>query len=184
MKRITRQVAFSGLSKEESYRFALQLIAKARSENESIRIGIVTGKAAPPDPALVLDMPGGSSAIRIPYRRIISISSDRHYICIRCTGGIQRKFRFAFRSVTAQIFSGKCPVSDSAGMSDNLSVNRSADDPADRFLLVNRGVLVNMDHIRSVEKRIITMQDGSRCTIHSRYHKKITEQYEMYLLRK
>ena len=75
MKRITRQVAFSGLSKEESYRFALQLIAKARSENESIRIDIVTGKAAPPDPVLVLDMPGGSSVIRIPYRRIISISS-------------------------------------------------------------------------------------------------------------
>ena len=188
-QRKIRQVTVNDLDREESYRLALHLHARMRLKGESVKILLNEDTDTCRQ---VLHFPGseGNSDICIPYSRILSIISDRHYVSVRCTGGIHKKIRTTFRSVAEQILlpdqflqeqlpSGqfspnqlpaKLPLTDQKGKCP--------------FLLVNRGVLVNMDHVRSIEKRILTLDDGSCCTIHSRYAKKITEQYEMYLLRK
>ncbi|MBQ9611310.1 MAG: LytTR family transcriptional regulator [Lachnospiraceae bacterium] len=178
-KRKIRKVTVNDLDREETYRLALQLHARMRSKGESVKI-LINENTDTCRPVLYFQVSGSNSEICIPYCRILSIVSDRHYVFVRCTGGIQKKIRTTFRSVTEQLLQ---PVTF---LPDQFSPELSPSEHQGKgsFLLVNRGVLVNMDHVRRIDKRTLVLDDGFCCTIHSRYAKKITEQYEMYLLRK
>ena len=75
--------------------------------------------------------------IKIPYADIRYICSDRNYMMLAVSKGNDRRFRMTFTSVAGQL----------------------QEDP--RFLIINRGILVNMEHIRNMTNPSCFMDDGA-----------------------
>ena len=58
--------------------------------------------------------------------------------------------------------------------------NELSSDP--RFLLCNRGVLINMDHALTLENSILRMQEGPPCPLRVRDQAKLIAQFSQYQL--
>ena len=52
--------------------------------------------------------------------------------------------------------------------------------PHPRFLLVNRGVLVNMDHVLTLEGDSLLMQDGSQFALRTRNRAELVARFSQY----
>ena len=51
-----------------------------------------------------------------------------------------------------------------------------------RFLSCNRGIVINMDHILSLDEDVFKMKDGSSYPIRVRERAKVISQYTRYML--
>ena len=93
--------------------------------------------------------------IHFPLSKIQYIYSNNHEVIIHTTNNGNQSFRLPFYSVTA-----------------NLT------DP--RFLQCNRGIMLNMDYIRSMESDYFEMTDSKCFPIKTKGRKQIREQYLKY----
>ena len=95
--------------------------------------------------------------IKIPYADIRYICSDRNYMMLAASSGKDRRFRMTFTSVAGQL----------------------QDDP--RFLIINRGILVNMQHIRNMTNPSCYMDDGTVFPVNRRKAALLQKAYKKWL---
>lgn len=106
-----------------------------------------------------IDFPGKSGAcIHIPCTDIRWVTSSGHYVQV-CAAQGSGTYHVPFHSICSQ-----------------------ASDPC--FLLCNRGVLLNMDHIRRMENHGFVMDDGTYFAGKTHGYKEAAKQYVDYLLRR
>ena len=74
-------------------------------------------------------------SVRIPVDDLICITADRHYVLFTCTGSVLR-VRLRFRDAAALV-------------------------PSGQFLACGRGVLLNMAHIREINKEEFVLSNGN-----------------------
>ena len=109
------------------------------------------------DPTVTIKVP--HSQYEIPMRLISSVVSNReHTVEINLTDGKCIRSIMAFREVE------KLFAEDS------------------RFLLCNRGIIVNMSQISAQEKGVFVMKDGKRYPIRVNGQSKVTEAFSQYLI--
>ena len=92
----------------------------------------------------------------IPLGKLVSAVSQGHSVDLRLTGGE------TLRSIM------------------NFSEIEQLLAPHPRFLLVNRGVLVNMDHVLTLEGDSLLMQDGSRFALRTRNRAELVARFSQY----
>ena len=95
-----------------------------------------------------------SVPIRIPFNDLLSLSADRHYVIFSCTS---RSYRIRLR------------FQDAARLL-----------PKDRFLLCNRGILLNIQHIREVRGNDFVMSDGSVFPLSRRKKKELMHTLQLF----
>ena len=109
------------------------------------------------DPTVTIKVP--HSEYTIPMRLISSVVSNRnHTVEINLTDGKSLLSIMTFREVE-KLF---------------------AENP--RFLLCNRGIIVNMSQISAQEKGVFVMKNGTRYPIRVNGQSKITESFSQYLI--
>ena len=96
--------------------------------------------------------------IKIPYSDIRYICSDRNYMMLAVSKGNDRRFRMTFKTAAGQL----------------------QDDP--RFLIINRGILVNMQHIRNMTNPSCYMDDGTVFPVNRRKAALLQKTYKKWLL--
>ena len=109
------------------------------------------------DPTVTIKIP--HSEYTIPMRLISSVVSNRNH------------------TVEINLTDGKCVVST---MTFREIEKLFAEDS--RFLLCNRGIIVNMSQISSQEKGVFVMKDGARYPIRVNGQSKITAAFSQYLI--
>ena len=109
------------------------------------------------DPAITIKVPHSEQTI--PMRLISSVVSNRNH------------------TVEINLTDGKCVLSI---MTFKEVEKLFAEDT--RFLLCNRGIIVNMSQISSQEKGVFVMKDGTRYPIRVNGQSKITEAFSQYLI--
>ena len=109
------------------------------------------------DPTVTIKVP--HSQYEIPMRLISSVVSSReHTVEINLTDGKCIRSIMTFREIE------KLFAEDS------------------RFLLCNRGIIVNMSQISAQEKGVFVMKDGTRYPIRVKGQSKVTEAFSQYLI--
>lgn len=106
--------------------------------------------------ARVLEFYHGKQKIRLPLSRTISLVSQDKYTCITLTNGQELRYRVTFSSLAAML------ESDS------------------RFLLCNRGVLLNMDYIQQVNRDTFVMRNEQFFPIRKSNRAKIIQTFNDY----
>ena len=96
--------------------------------------------------------------IKIPYSDIRYICSDRNYMMLSVSRGNDRRFRMTFKTAAGQL----------------------QDDP--RFLIINRGILVNMEHIRNMTNPSCFMDDGAVFPVNRRKAASLQQTYKKWQL--
>ena len=96
--------------------------------------------------------------IKIPYSDIRYICSDRNYMMLSVSRGNDRRFRMTFKSAAGQL----------------------QEDP--RFLIINRGILVNMEHIRNMTNPSCFMDDGAVFPVNRRKAASLQQTYKKWQL--
>lgn len=86
-----------------------------------------------------------TSAYKVSLNRILYLSKEKKYTLFHCLNGTQYKERDSLGNVFSRL-------------------------PQDRFVMINRGMLVNMKHILSIEKLDMQLRDGEILPV-SRYEK-------------
>ncbi|MBQ7732567.1 MAG: response regulator transcription factor [Synergistaceae bacterium] len=111
-----------------------------------------------PEPSI--DVRVSRSVYSVPLRSILSVSARDHYVELTLTDGRCVLCSMSFSKLEAML----------------------QDDP--RFLLCNRGVIINMDSVSSMtrEKDVFIMKDGSRCALRVRGRAKILNDFTQYQL--
>jgi DNA-binding LytR/AlgR family response regulator len=79
----------------------------------------------------------GAQELTVPHHNIICAYTDGHYVNIRILGSEPLRMRMTFHELLEKL------------------------DPEERFLQINKGVLVNMDHIQTIEEGDCVMIDGT-----------------------
>ena len=82
--------------------------------------------------------------LKVPYSEIRYICSDRNYLRLAVSKGSNLRFRTTFKSAVGQL----------------------QDDP--RFLIINRGILINMQHVLKMTDPSCFMDDGAVFPLHRR----------------
>jgi len=103
-----------------------------------------------------LSVKQGSQELKIPHQTIICAYTDGHYLNIRILDGEPVRLRMTFRELLDQLETGKC------------------------FLQINKGVLVNMDHIKSIEEGDCGMIDGTWLPIRHRDRSSLIATWRSY----
>ena len=96
------------------------------------------------------------SDLTVPLARIASVLSQGHSVMMRLTDGRELLAQATFAEMHSQL----------------------SGDP--RFLLCNRGVLINMDEASSFGEDVITMKDGVRYAIRVRGHAALAAAFSQY----
>lgn len=109
------------------------------------------------EPASFFQVPQAGN-IKIPYSDIRYICSERNYMMFSISRGNDRRFRMTFKSAAGQL----------------------QDDP--RFLIINRGILVNMQHIRNMTIPSCFMDDGTVFPVNRRKAALLQKTYKKWLL--
>lgn len=105
----------------------------------------------------LLELPQGAEVpLRIPWRDIESVTSCGHYTELFC-GTRTWRVRIPFGRIAEKLAGGP-------------------------FLLVNRGVLLNMDHIRRTKDRGFVMDSGAFFSGRCRSYRSTRRAYEDYLI--
>ena len=94
----------------------------------------------------------------VPIRRIVSVVSEGHTVTLRVLNHEPLRSIMTFADIMEQL----------------------GDDP--RFLSCNRGVLVNMDHVRSLEGNNICMTDSSSYPLRVRDRAELISAFTQYTL--
>ena len=102
----------------------------------------------------------GSQELRIPHQTIICAYTDGHYLNIRTQGEEPVRLRMTFRELLDQLEAEKC------------------------FLQINKGVLVNMDHIKTIEEGDCRMIDGTWLPIRHRDRSSLIATWRSYQFNK
>ena len=131
--------------------------------DEAVRV--LAGKAEAPAEEITLraargqaDAPNGTYTV--PLEKISVAASLAHTVELTLTDGRSLQCAMTFSEVEKQL---------------------SADP---RFLLCNRGLMINMDHVSSVEKDSFLMKSGARCSIRVRGRTKTVADFSQYRLSK
>lgn len=103
-----------------------------------------------------LTVPRGRSEYRVPYSAIAAVFSQGHAIEIRTVSGQVLRVVTTFSEVE----------------------QRLSADP--RFLLCNRGVLVNMEHIAKLTDSAFRMDNGMEVPIRARKRRELTDRFSQY----
>lgn len=103
-----------------------------------------------------LSVKQGSQELKIPHQTIICAYTDGHYMNIRILQGEPVRLRMTFRELLDQLETEKC------------------------FLQINKGVLVNMDHIKSIEEGDCGMIDGTWLPIRHRDRSSLIATWRSY----
>ncbi|MBQ6772811.1 MAG: response regulator transcription factor [Synergistaceae bacterium] len=113
-----------------------------------------------PDP--VINVRVSRSVYSIPLRNIAVVSARDHFVELNLTDGRCLLCSMSFHEVEKVL-------------NDDL-----------RFLLCNRGVIINMDSVSSLtrNKDVFVMKDGSRCVIRVRGRANIIDKFTQYQLLK
>ena len=93
----------------------------------------------------------------IPYSDIICLRSDGHNTEITDSSLEVYRPRLSFSAITDKLLSDR------------------------RFLLINRGILVNMDHIDSFEDKICILKDGTSLPVNVRKSRQLDDIYRAYI---
>ncbi len=101
-----------------------------------------------------IELTKGKQIIRLLCSDILYAIADLQY-CQICTGTIER-FRISFREIEKELT--RYPS----------------------FLLINRGIVINMDRVRSMENLSCVMEDGSAFPIHTKRAAMIRQEYISY----
>lgn len=109
-------------------------------------------------PEPVIDVRVSRSTYRIKLRDISAVMSRDHYVEIVLSGGKCMMCSMAFREFEAELYEDA------------------------RFLLCNRGIIINMDHVASLsrDKNLFIMKDSLSIPIKVRSKAKIIEQFTQY----
>ena len=94
--------------------------------------------------------------VMLPTDEIISIQTDGHYLVIRTIGGEEYRPRMTFFDMSRKL------------------------DKAKEFLLVNKGILVNMDHIKNFDNNNVLMTDGSSLPVRVRGYSNLVKEWHNY----
>lgn len=98
--------------------------------------------------------------ISVPFYKLSHISMDGHYAVIRDIDARKWRVRMTFNDVHEMTKDG------------------------DSLLLINRGIVVNMEHIQSIERNVCTMTDGTRLPVRVRDRNRILESWHRYMFNK
>ena len=98
----------------------------------------------------------GKAEVQVAYSQIVSVISQGHAVLFRLTDGSTVRGMLTFGE-TEQIL--------------------TADE---RFLLCNRGILVNMDHVSSMNGEIFSMDDGSSYPLRTKNRPELIRQFSQY----
>lgn len=107
-----------------------------------------------------IEIPGGRQPVPLLLSDIISATNDQHYLNIRSRDGAIRRCR----------------------MSMSRFIQLTGNDP--RFLSVNRGILVNADYIRQIDKEHCTLTDGTKLPMRVRERQKLEDALHQYYFTK
>ncbi len=113
----------------------------------------LSADSAPHTPIPVLVAPGNylpTQTLLLPPDDIICITTDRHYLNIRCTGCTLRA-RMRFQDIQELL-------------------------PTDLFLSPCRGILLNRSYINHIQGTDLILQDGSQYPISRRLRRQIQNQ--------
>lgn len=103
-----------------------------------------------------IELPSGEDAGVIAISSIISVTTSGHYLDIAVTGDKTFTERMSLSSFNALL------------------------DGDSRFLLVNKGIIVNMDHIENIKDRICLMNNGSAFPVKVRESAAIKKHWQDY----
>ena len=107
-----------------------------------------------------LSVKQGSQELQIPHQRIICAYTDGHYMNIRILNGEPLRLRLTFRELLDQLETEEC------------------------FLQINKGVLVNMDHIQSIEEGNCGLFDGTWLPVRHRDRSSLIATWRSYQFNK
>ncbi len=107
-----------------------------------------------------LSVKHGSQEIMIPHQTILCAYTDGHYLNIRILDKEPLRLRMTFRELLDQLEKEEC------------------------FLQINKGVLVNMDHIRTIEEGNCCMRDGTWLPIRHRERSALVATWRSYQFNK
>lgn len=106
--------------------------------------------------AKVLEFSSGKQKVRLPLSRIQFLVSYDKYVIITLEDGREMRYRATFASLSAMLEGER------------------------RFLLCNRGILLNMDYIKKMDTEIFEMTDGSRLPIRKSNRAQVMKEYREY----
>lgn len=104
----------------------------------------------------VLTFTSNRQTVKVFFSECLFVTANGHYLEITDTTGTTYKAR-----LTAKEF---------------LDMTEGDD----RFMIINKGIVVNMDHIVSIEERTCTMSDGTTFPIRVRDSAKISQDWQDY----
>ncbi|MBQ3322133.1 MAG: response regulator transcription factor [Firmicutes bacterium] len=102
----------------------------------------------------------GTQELAIPHNKIICAYSDGHYLMIRILDSEPLRLRMTFRELLDQLEQEK------------------------RFLQINKGVLVNMDYIQTIEEGDCAMTDGTWLPVRHRDRSSLVATWRAYQFQK
>lgn len=108
----------------------------------------------------VIEVSAIRAAYKVPYRSIIAITSQGHNVEISLTNDQKLTVTDTFKSISAKIES----------------------DP--RFLLINRGVMINMDHAAAPKEEGMVMKDGHTYPIRINGRTGVLAEFSQYMISK
>ncbi|MCR5035368.1 MAG: LytTR family DNA-binding domain-containing protein [Clostridia bacterium] len=102
----------------------------------------------------------GAQEIAVPHHKIICAYTDGHYLNIRLLDNEPLRMRMTFHELLEKL------------------------DPEERFLRINKGVLVNMDHIQTIEEGDCGMIDGTWLPVRHRGRNALIASWRSYQFNK
>ena len=102
----------------------------------------------------------GGQELAIPHHKIVCVYTDGHYVNIRILGSEPLRIRMTFHELLEKL------------------------DPEERFLQINKGVLVNMDHIQAIEEGDCGMIDGTWLPVRHRGRNALIASWRSYQFNK
>ena len=109
---------------------------------------------------LCLDFPSGNEQIHLPVNKILYILSAKNYTLFTMEDGQVNRYRIPFGAI--------------AGLTGDMGC----------FLVCNRGILLNMDHIIQEEADVFMMKNGQRFPIRRSDQASIKHIYHQYQFKK
>ena len=137
--------------------FAVHAFSYVMKDNLNSQIENVLNDAVRVMPEVkTLAVKTGTQELAVPHNKIVCIYTERHYLIIRVLDSEPLRMRMTFRELLDQL------------------------EQEDRFLQINKGVLVNMDHIQTIEEGDCAMIDGTWLPVRHRDRSSIVATWRAY----
>ena len=141
--------------------FAVHAFSYILKDNLDDQLESVIGDAIRVLPeAKSLKIDKGNQTFAIPHHKVICVYSDGHYLNIRILDSAPLRIRMTFRELLDQL------------------------EQEERFLQINKGVLVNMDHIQTIEEGDCNMIDGTWLPVRHRDRSSLVATWRAYQFQK